>query len=161
MGRPWFCATPSDRPRITRCSTLRGRSAGIPGNQRCDPLRSTTGYLPLMGDTAGGFIGPTSCSCSLIEKDKRYRFYDSTKTRRGSLFEGGPLSSFQDSFEKVPSTQTQTPLRSVDLVKGLSSPLLCAPAWRPAHLLGCSTSPRLAACLAACSARHRLVWLPA
>jgi hypothetical protein len=44
--------------------------------------------------------------------------------------------------------------------RGLSSPLLCAPAWRPAHLLGCvgiassgclpsrllcSTSPRLAA----------------
>jgi hypothetical protein len=27
--------------------------------------------------------------------------------------------------------------RSVDLVKGLSLPLLCAPAWRPAHLLGC------------------------
>ena len=37
--------------------------------------------------------------------------------------------------------------RSVDLVTGLSSPLLCAPARRPAHLLGCSTSPRLAACL--------------
>jgi hypothetical protein len=42
--------------------------------------------------------------------------------------------------------------RSVDLVAGLSSPLLCAPAWRPAHLLGCSTLPRPAACLAAASA---------
>jgi hypothetical protein len=41
-------------------------------------------------------------------------------------------------------------MRSADLVKGLSSPLLCAPARRPAHLLGCLTSPRLAACLAAC-----------
>ena len=51
-------------------------------------------------------------------------------------------------------------MRSANLVKGLSSPLLCAPACRPAHLLGCSASPRLAACLAACSARHRLVWLP-
>jgi hypothetical protein len=40
--------------------------------------------------------------------------------------------------------------RSADLVTGLSSPLLCAPARRPAHLLGCSASPRLAACLAAC-----------
>ena len=44
--------------------------------------------------------------------------------------------------------------------QGLSSPLLCAPACRPAHLLVCSASPRLAACPAACSARHRLVWLP-
>jgi hypothetical protein len=40
--------------------------------------------------------------------------------------------------------------RSVDLAGGLSSPLLCAPARRPAHLLGCSASPRLVACLAAC-----------
>jgi hypothetical protein len=40
--------------------------------------------------------------------------------------------------------------KSVDLVRGLSSPLLCAPARRPAHLLGCSTSPRLTACPAAC-----------
>jgi hypothetical protein len=33
--------------------------------------------------------------------------------------------------------------RSVDLVKGLSSPLLCAPARRPPHLLGYLASPRL------------------
>jgi hypothetical protein len=43
--------------------------------------------------------------------------------------------------------------RSVDLVKGLSSPLLCAPAARrPAHLLGCSAclaSPQLLAQLLA------------
>jgi hypothetical protein len=49
--------------------------------------------------------------------------------------------------------------KSVDLVRGLSSPLLCAPARRPAHLLGCSASPRLDACPAACSARRPLVWL--
>jgi hypothetical protein len=41
-------------------------------------------------------------------------------------------------------------MRSANLAKGLSSPLLCAPARRPARLFGCSTSPRLAACLAAC-----------
>jgi hypothetical protein len=43
--------------------------------------------------------------------------------------------------------------RSVDLVKGLSSPLLCAPARRPAHLL--ATWHRLvsaACCLSTCSA---------
>jgi hypothetical protein len=51
-------------------------------------------------------------------------------------------------------------LRSVNPVTGLSSPLLCAPACRPAHLLDCSASPRLAACPAARSARCRLVWLP-
>jgi hypothetical protein len=50
--------------------------------------------------------------------------------------------------------------KSVDLARGLSSPLLCAPACRPAHLLVCSASPHLAACPAARSARRRLVRLP-
>jgi hypothetical protein len=35
----------------------------------------------------------------------------------------------------------------------LRPPLLCAPARRPTHLLGCSASPRLAACLASCLRR--------
>jgi hypothetical protein len=46
--------------------------------------------------------------------------------------------------------------RSVGLDKGLSSPLLCTPARRPAHLLGCSAclaSPQLLAQLLA-SGRH-------
>jgi hypothetical protein len=51
---------------------------------------------------------------------------------------------------RSPEHKRNPPLRSANPVKGLSSPLLCAPARRPAHLLGCSTSPRLAACLAAC-----------
>jgi hypothetical protein len=51
---------------------------------------------------------------------------------------------------RSPEHKRKPPLRSANPVKGLSSPLLCAPARRPAHLLGCSTSPRLAACLAAC-----------
>jgi hypothetical protein len=54
--------------------------------------------------------------------------------------------------------------RSADLDKGLPSPLLCAPARWPAHLLGCSArlaSPRLDACrLSTCApARHMLgIW---
>ena len=47
---------------------------------------------------------------------------------------------------RSPELKRKPPLRSADLVKGLSSPLLCAPAWRPAHLLGYLASPRLAAC---------------
>jgi hypothetical protein len=42
-------------------------------------------------------------------------------------------------------------LRPAGLVGGLSSPLLCAPAWRPAHLLGCSTSS--SGCLPSCLLR--------
>ena len=76
-----------DQPQITRYSTLRGRSAGIPGNQRRYPLGSASDYLPRMVDTAGGLIGPTSCSCSLINKDIKTSAIDSTSSRRGSLFE--------------------------------------------------------------------------
>jgi hypothetical protein len=52
-----------------------------------------------------------------------------------------PLNANRERFSLMGS-------RSVDLVKGLSSPLLCAPARRPAHLLGCSAglaSPQLLA----------------
>jgi hypothetical protein len=44
---------------------------------------------------------------------------------------------------RSPELRRKRPVRSVGLVKGLSSPLLCAPAWRPAHLLGYLASPRL------------------
>jgi hypothetical protein len=47
-----------------------------------------------------------------------------------------PLNANRERFSLMGS-------RSADLVKGLSSPLLCAPAWRPAHLLDYLASPRL------------------
>jgi hypothetical protein len=47
-----------------------------------------------------------------------------------------PLNASRERFSLTGS-------RSVDLIKGLSSPLLCAPARRPAHLLGYLASPRL------------------
>jgi hypothetical protein len=80
-------------------------------------------------------------------KSKRYLSI-LIRTRRGlkSVLEVGtsdPLEVKRKRFSPVGP-------RSVDLVTGLSSPLLCAPARRPAHLLGCSASPRRAACLAAC-----------
>jgi hypothetical protein len=62
------------------------------------------------------------------------------------------LGPFASKAYPLRSTARRTGLvlRSVDLAGGLSSPLLCAPARRPAHLLGCSASHRLAACPAAC-----------
>jgi hypothetical protein len=62
----------------------------MPGNQRRDPLGSASDYLPLMGDTAGGLIGPTSCSCSLIAKDKlswlcQTRVWRSSRLKKLSL----------------------------------------------------------------------------
>jgi hypothetical protein len=88
---------------------------------------------------------------------------DYTCSRRGSLFLEGPLGPEIEAELRFPELKRKPPLRSVNLVKGLPSPLLCAPAWRPAHLLGCSTSPRLAACLAAassgCLPSCRLFWL--
>jgi hypothetical protein len=44
---------------------------------------------------------------------------------------------------RSPELKRERPVRSVDLVEGPSSPLLCAPAWRPARLLGYLASPRL------------------
>jgi hypothetical protein len=47
-----------------------------------------------------------------------------------------PLNANRERFSLMGS-------RSADLVEGLPSPLLCAPARRPAHLLGYLASPRL------------------
>jgi hypothetical protein len=65
---------------------------------------------------------------------------------------------------RSPERKRERPVRPADLVKGLSSPFLCAPAWRPAHLLGYLASPRLGllprhllgTCLAPASGYH---WL--
>jgi hypothetical protein len=46
----------------TPCRGLRRGSAGMPGNQRRDPLGSASDYLPLMGDTEGGLIRLALCS---------------------------------------------------------------------------------------------------
>ena len=64
-----------------------------------------------------------------------------------------PLNANRERFSLMGS-------RSVDLDKGLSSPLLCVPARRPAHLLGCSAflaSPQLLlSCLRRGTTRPRL-----
>jgi hypothetical protein len=50
-----------DRPQITRCSTRRGRSAGMPGNQRRRPLGKRVGFPPAYGSTVRGRRGLTRC----------------------------------------------------------------------------------------------------
>jgi hypothetical protein len=54
---PSHRSTPTPTPPAESRGLRRG-PAGMPGNQRCDPLGSATGCLPLplVGDTAGGLI---------------------------------------------------------------------------------------------------------
>jgi hypothetical protein len=83
----------------------------MPGNQRRYPLGGALDYLPRMGDTAGGLIGPTSCSCSLIQKTSAL---SCAKQVWRDLVASKSLSL------KIYRRRTDFVLRPVDLVGGLS-----------------------------------------
>jgi hypothetical protein len=61
-----------DRPQITRCSTLWGRSAGHPENQERDPLGSASDLPPAYGISAGERkrLGCTSAANTVLLYDK-------------------------------------------------------------------------------------------
>jgi hypothetical protein len=50
-----------DQLQITPCRGLRRRSAGMPGNQRRDPLGKRFGFPPAYGSTERGRRRPTHC----------------------------------------------------------------------------------------------------
>jgi hypothetical protein len=103
--------------------------------------------LPLMGEQLRGRKRPTHTVSMLYYK--RFAFVTEAELE---LLEGPLKDAFPNPLEVNRKRFPPVGSRSADLVAGLSSPLLCAPAWWPAHLLGCSTWPRPAACLAATSA---------
>jgi hypothetical protein len=123
-----------------------------PGSRAPSTRGSASDPLPLMGVQRAAVRGPRAVSCCFTSAI--CFSCEATKAR-----------AFGRSVEPIPWSEVKrkrfSPVgsRSVGLAAGLSSPLLCAPAWRRAHLLGCSTSPRLAACppAACCSARQRPV----
>jgi hypothetical protein len=57
----WQFAAILDRPQITPCRGLRGRSAGMPENQRRRPLGKRVGFPPAYGSTVRGRKRLTRC----------------------------------------------------------------------------------------------------
>jgi hypothetical protein len=135
-----------DLPQITSCRRpLRLRTNhGPPGNQSKPLAERLIGHLPLMGRNRtrlGSRCAVLSASwlrlafafCSLNESaGSRAKLWRVLRLKTTPLNANAKRIRFRGK-------------RSVDLVGG-SSPLLCAPARRPAHLLGYLASPRLAAC---------------
>jgi hypothetical protein len=108
-------------------------------------------YLPLMGGTGRSYKKLARCSCSLTAKASlSIDLLDLDCIEARLISKTRSVGSRRLKLELRSPGHKRKPMRSANLVKGLPSPLLCAPARWPARILGCSASPRLAAYLAAC-----------
>jgi hypothetical protein len=96
--------------------------------RRCEPLGGASDQPPAYGESPGKLMRPGCCSRLRVLKDKHSRLCQTGLAFYLRLKSRSPKRSAVGRNYPIP--------KPVDLARGLSSPLLCARADRPAHRLG-------------------------